>query len=103
MRTGRSARVSGSHKHQDRSQNGESNVVLVAGQFELIAHPVDGSIGYVDLVQEREEEQQREDGNDPDIDLPDQRRTTNARVDLLGGEHSIAGLSGLSVSRGSWS
>ena len=48
----------GATKGVNRSQDGESNVILVADQFELLAHTKDCSVGYVDPVQEGEEDQQ---------------------------------------------
>ena len=43
-------------KRADHSQNGEGGVVLIGDQPEFLAHSVDGSIGYVDAVQESKEE-----------------------------------------------
>lgn len=54
-------------------QNRESAIVLVANQFKLATHSIDGSIGYVEPIQESKKKQQAEDGNNPEINLPDQR------------------------------
>ena len=86
-----------------RLQNGESSIVLVADQLELFTHSIDSSVGYVDPIQESKEEQQTKDGNDPDVDLPDQRRLVDIWEHLLGGGLSIVSEMGeLLVSRGSW-
>ena len=82
-------------------QHGKSNVVLVTDQPEILTHSVDFSVGYIDPVQESKEEQQTEDGNDPYINLPYQRRFVDMWVHLLCGESSIAELGEFSVSRGS--
>ena len=55
-------------------QNGESNVVLVTDQPKVLPHSIDGSIGYVDPIQESKEVNQADDGDDPEINLPDQGR-----------------------------
>ena len=61
-------------KRVNHSQNGESGVELISNQSQLRVHPINSSVGYVYAVQESEEQQQTEDGNDADVNLPDQRR-----------------------------
>jgi len=58
----------------NNSQNGERNVVLVTDQPKIRPHSIDGSVGYVDPVQPSQEVNQADDGKDPEINLPDQRR-----------------------------
>ena len=74
----------------NRLQNGESDVELVADQSKIFGEPVDGGIANVDPVQECKEVHQTEDGNDPYIDPPHQRRLIDVWVPLLGSEFSIA-------------
>jgi len=85
-------------KRANHLQDGESSIVLIGNQSKLLVHPVDRSVGYVDAVQESEEEQQTEDGNDVDVNLPDQRRLVDAWVYLLNGDLSIAELGAMSIS-----
>ena len=76
----------------DHLQDGESNVVLVANQSNVLAHSVDVGVCYVDPVHDSEDEQHGQDGDDLDIDLPHQRRLVDVRVHLLSGGFSIAEL-----------
>ena len=87
----------------DHLQNGESNVVLVADQSKIVGHPVDGGVCNVDPIQISEEVQRNEDGNNPYIDPPHQRRLVDVRAhDRLGDQVSIADWSELPLSRWSW-
>ena len=89
-------------------QNGKSSVVLVANQLEVVVHSIDGGIGYVDPVQESKDEQQAEEGNDSEINLPDQRRLVDVREYLPGSDFLITSelgelsLSGESQETQSW-
>jgi len=94
--------LKGATKRVDHSQNGESSVVLIGDQSEFLAHSINGSIGDVDTVQESEEEQQAEDGNDPDINLLDQRRLVDVWIRLPGDDLSTSELGELPIGRGSW-
>ena len=99
--------MSGSHGatkgEVDRLQNGESSVILVGDQSEILAHPIDSSVGYVDPVQESEDEQHTEDGDDLDINLSDQRRFVDIwEHPLRGGLSSTPERGGLPVGRESW-
>ena len=79
-------------------QDGESSIILISNQSQLLVHPVDRSVGYVDAVQESEEEQQTEGGNDADVDFPDQRRFVDVWVCLLDAELFIAELGEMPIS-----
>jgi len=85
----------------NRLQNGESNIVLVASQSEIVAHPIDGRVGNVDPVQVSKEVHHAEHGDHPHIYPPHQRRLVDVGVHLLGGELPIAELGELHFSRGS--
>jgi len=86
-------------------QNGESDIVLVVDQFELLAHPIDGSVCDVEPVQESKDVQQTENRNDTEINLPDQRRLLDVWVHPLGGDLLTISEPGellVSISRESW-
>ena len=90
--------------HEERAnhlQDSESSIVLISNQSQLCVHPIDSSVGDVDAVQEGKEEQQTEDGNNADVDLPDQRRLVEVLVYLPGGGLFIVELGEMPVSRGS--
>lgn len=84
-------------RHENHLQDGESSIVLIGNQSQLRVHSIDSSVGYVDTVQEGKEEQQTKNGNDTNVDLPDQRRLVDVWVYLLGGGLSIAELGGMPV------
>ena len=75
-------------RSRSHSQDSESDVILVTDQSNILPHPIDFGVGYVDPVQDSKDEQQTEDGDDLEVDPPHQRRLVDVWVHLLRGELS---------------
>jgi len=84
-------------KRVSHLQNGESSIVLVTDQSEVLIHPIDRGVGYVDPVQESKDEQQAKGGNDLEINFLDQGRLVDARDDFS----IVSDMNDLLVGRGS--
>jgi len=87
-------------KRAHDSQDGEGGIVLISNQSQVRVHTIDSSVGDVDAVQESKDEQQTEDGNNADVDLPDQYRLVDVWVYILGSDLSIDELCEVPISGG---